>query len=83
MANDSDSTQRETKENIAKNILKNSRFYNESRQLAQKITQYSLQFSGEKFVVVTGGGLGVMEAAKRVYAQSTGCSICCLACYTG
>lgn len=60
---------------IAENVLKNSRFYNEARVLSQKITELSLKYGGKEFVVVTGGGPGVMEAANRGAADAGGKSI--------
>ena len=44
-----------------------ARYYNEARALAKKITQWSdgLHESGRRFVVCTGGGPGIMEAANR------------------
>ena len=50
---------------IANNLLKNGRYYTEARQLSQKITRLSLMTQCKQFVVVTGGGPGVMEAANR------------------
>ena len=62
-------------ETIAENVLKNSRYYNEARVLSQKITELSLKYGGKEFVVVTGGGPGVMEAANRGAADAGGKSI--------
>src|SRR5271156_5051097 len=43
------------------------RYYNEARELAKRITQWSdgLHDSGRRFVVCSGGGPGIMEAANR------------------
>ncbi len=59
----------------AKNILQNSRYYQQARELAGKITELSLTFDGQQFVVVTGGGGGVMEAANRGASEAGGKSI--------
>mgnify|MGYP003633501829 CR=1 FL=1 len=59
----------------AKNVLKNSRYYDEARILARKITEMSQTLEGNQYVVVTGGGPGVMEAANRGAADAGGKSI--------
>jgi len=43
------------------------RYYKDARSLAKRITQWSdgLDASGRRFVVCTGGGPGIMEAANR------------------
>ncbi|WP_339720125.1 TIGR00730 family Rossman fold protein [uncultured Paraglaciecola sp.] len=60
---------------IATNVLKNSHYYQEARLLANKITQLSLALNGRQYVVVTGGGPGVMEAANRGASEAGGKSI--------
>ena len=54
-----------------------SRYYEEARVLARRITQWSSKF-GEKprrFVICSGGGPGIMEAANRGAAEAGGKSI--------
>ena len=48
----------------AKNLLKNSYYYEQARQLAHSISIHSKNNSN-KTVVVSGGGPGIMEAANR------------------
>jgi uncharacterized protein (TIGR00730 family) len=45
----------------------NARFYNDARELARRITEWSdnLPHAGRRFVVCSGGGPGIMEAANR------------------
>jgi uncharacterized protein (TIGR00730 family) len=45
----------------------NARYYNDARELARRVTEWSnnLQDSTRRFVVCSGGGPGIMEAANR------------------
>ena len=62
-----------------KNLEANSRFYNEAREFARLCSQHSAASYYREFVVVTGGGPGVMEAGNRgaddVGAPSIGLNI--------
>ncbi len=60
---------------LAQTVMANSRYYEEARLLSRKITEMSLALEGNQFVVVTGGGPGVMEAANRGAADAGGKSI--------
>lgn len=60
---------------IAERVVSNSRFYDESRKLAQLITADALSESQSELVVVTGGGPGMMEAANRGAMDAGGKSI--------
>jgi uncharacterized protein (TIGR00730 family) len=62
-----------------KNLLANARYYEEARQFARFCSEHSAQANYREFVVVTGGGPGVMEAGNRgaadVGAPSIGLNI--------
>lgn len=62
-----------------KNLEKASRYYNEARQFAQLCSRYSATTDHHEFVIITGGGPGVMEAGNRgatdVGAPSIGLNI--------
>src|SRR6185436_5310490 len=53
------------------------RYYREARELARKITEWSKRLSEDccQFVVCTGGGPGIMEAANRGAADAGGRSV--------
>jgi len=61
----------------AKSLLEMSRYYEEARQLAHKITSWSLTLGPKprRFVVCSGGGPGIMEAANRGAIEAGGKSI--------
>ena len=55
----------------------NGRYYQEARELARRLTKWSdgLQHSGRRFVVCSGGGPGIMEAANRGAQEAGGKTI--------
>ena len=54
-----------------------SRYYEDARQLAHRLTEWSLSLEQERnrFVVCSGGGPGIMEAANRGAKEAGGKSI--------
>jgi len=63
----------------AENLTKLAHFYDEARRFAQICSRYSATTGYHEFVITTGGGPGVMEAANRgaadVGAPSVGLNI--------
>jgi len=59
----------------AQMLVKNSRYYEDARYLSKQITHKSLDNGGDEYVIVTGGGPGVMEAANRGAHDAGGKSI--------
>ncbi|MCC7015751.1 MAG: TIGR00730 family Rossman fold protein [Rhodospirillales bacterium] len=61
----------------AERALAMSRYYEEARRLAARLTEWSkgLKDPTRRFVVCTGGGPGVMEAANRGASEAKGLNI--------
>jgi hypothetical protein len=61
----------------ARTALAMSRYYEAARELAFRLTQWSkgLDPNERRFVVCTGGGPGVMEAANRGAAEARGMNV--------
>jgi hypothetical protein len=51
---------------------KMSRYYDDARELARRITEWSLAAQSGRFVITSGGGPGIMEAANRGAADVDG-----------
>ncbi len=60
---------------IARQLLENSRYYEEARKFAAIVTRASQADKKRDFVIVTGGGPGIMEAANRGAFDAGGKSI--------
>src|ERR1700751_5214882 len=55
----------------------NGRYYEDARELARRVTEWSnhLKTSARRFVVCSGGGPGIMEAANRGAHEAGGKTI--------
>jgi len=54
-----------------------SRYYEDARELARRLTEWSKELADEerRFVVCTGGGPGIMEAANRGASEAKGMNV--------
>ncbi|UCF39214.1 MAG: LOG family protein [Acidobacteriota bacterium] len=61
----------------AEQALLHSRYYEEARQLAHRLTEWSKTLSDgdRRFIISSGGGPGIMEAANRGASEASGLTI--------
>ena len=61
----------------ARSIVEMSRYYEDARELSRRITEWSMTLGNhpKRFVICSGGGPGIMEAANRGAAEAGGSSV--------
>ncbi len=61
----------------ARAALRMARYYEDARELAKRLTVWSKNLKGDdrRFVVCTGGGPGIMEAANRGASEAKGVNV--------
>jgi uncharacterized protein (TIGR00730 family) len=61
----------------AKSIVEMSRYYEDARELSRRITEWSMTLGThpKRFVICSGGGPGIMEAANRGAKEAGGSSV--------
>jgi uncharacterized protein (TIGR00730 family) len=74
---DHNSTELGLKVRIVENSLRMARYYEDAVELARRMTEWSKSLRGSKrrFLICSGGGPGIMEAANRGAAAARGMSI--------
>jgi len=65
------------KMDLLKRDLKMSRYYEDSRKLAYKLTKWSMNLkeNRRRFIITSGGGPGIMEAANRGADEAGGLAV--------
>ena len=66
-----------TKRRAARSLVEMSRYYEEARELSGRITKWSMMLGShpKRFVICSGGGPGIMEAANRGADEAGGSSV--------
>jgi hypothetical protein len=60
---------------VARNLKANSRYYEEARRFARLVSEASIEQGGRDYVIASGGGPGIMEAANRGAYEAGAASI--------